>query len=87
MDKIVTSDPVNNPTHYNSGAIEVIDVIEDQLGIGGLKGFCKGNALKYIMRSGKKGGSEELEIQDLEKAAWYLNHYIKRIKQKQQEEK
>ena len=65
---------VNHPSHYNSGSIEVIDIIKDQLGDDGLRGFDLGNALKYIMRSGKKDPSKTVE--DLKKAVWYLNHYI-----------
>lgn len=65
---------VSHPNHYNSGSIEVIDIISDQLGDDGLRGFDLGNVLKYIMRSGKKDSSKTIE--DLKKAAWYLNHYI-----------
>lgn len=71
-------DPVNRPSHYAAGRFEVIDIIEDQLGIEGLRGFCLGNALKYVCRAGKKDPSKT--IQDLEKAVWYLNHYIARRK-------
>ena len=51
---------VNHPAHYNSGGIEVIDVIEDW----GL-GFCLGNALKYICRAGRKTNDP---TEDLKKA-------------------
>lgn len=63
------NDPVNHPSHYTSGKIEVIDFIEDQ-GFG----FHLANAVKYICRAGKKDPSKELE--DLEKAVWYINRYI-----------
>ena len=63
------SDPVNHPSHYTTGKIEVIDFIDDK----GL-GFCLGNAVKYIVRAGKKDPAKTVE--DLQKAAWYLNHYI-----------
>lgn len=55
---------VNHPAHYNSGGIEVIDVIEDW----GL-GFCLGNALKYIRRAGRKTNDP---TEDLKKAQWYI---------------
>lgn len=55
---------VNHPAHYNSGGIEVIDVIEDW----GL-GFSLGNALKYICRAGRKTNDP---IEDLKKAQWYI---------------
>lgn len=75
-------DAVNHPAHYTDGQIEVIDFIEDK---GFIEGFCKGNAIKYISRAGKKhsnGVSDiDKEIQDLEKAVWYLNHYIDILKE------
>lgn len=74
----VAHDPVNHPSHYTSGKFEVIDIIQDQLGTEGLRNFCLGNAIKYICRAGKKDASKT--IQDLEKAVWYLNHYIQEAK-------
>lgn len=67
-------DPVNHPSHYTSGKYEVIDIIEDQLGAEGIRGFCLGNAVKYICRAGKKDPAKTR--QDLEKAIWYINHYL-----------
>lgn len=64
---------VNHPKHYNTGKFEVIDVIEDWK-----LGFNLGNAVKYIARAGKKNPEKELE--DLEKAAWYLNREIAGLK-------
>lgn len=70
-----SSGAVDHPSHYNSGSIEVIDAIEDwELG------FSLGNAVKYIARAGKK--SAETHIQDLEKAIWYLNRELLRLKSK-----
>lgn len=66
------SDPVNHPKHYTDGKIEVIDFIEDK----GLD-FCLGNAVKYISRAGKKDPAKEVE--DLKKAAWYLNRKIEKL--------
>ena len=61
-------DMVNHPAHYQSeGGLEVIDVIE-AFGLG----FCDGNAIKYILRAGKKGSREE----DLKKARWYLDRML-----------
>lgn len=71
MDKY---DPVNRPVHYTSGKIEVIDFIEDQK-----LGFCLGNAIKYIARAGKKDKAKEKE--DIKKAIWYLERYIKECDQ------
>lgn len=67
------NDPVNHPAHYTTGKIEVIDFIDDKE-----LGFCLGNAVKYIARAGKKDPAKTVE--DLEKAVWYLNHEIARLK-------
>lgn len=64
-----TNDPVNRPSHYTDGKIEVIEFIEDK----GLD-FCLGNSVKYISRAGKK--DPEKTIQDLQKAIWYINRKI-----------
>lgn len=60
---------VSHPSHYNTGKIEVIEAIEDW----GLN-FHRGNAVKYTARAGKKDQGKE--IQDLQKAVWYLNREI-----------
>ena len=65
-------DNVNHPSHYTSGQIEVIDFIEDQH-----LGFHLGNAVKYISRAGRKNPDKTVE--DLRKAAWYLNRQIERL--------
>lgn len=57
------SDAVNHPSHYNQGAIEVIDFIEDR----GFN-FNVGNAVKYICRAPYKGKY----VEDLQKAVFYL---------------
>ena len=71
-DKLV--DNVNHPSHYTDGKIEVIDFIEDKK-----LNFNRGNAIKYISRAGKKDKSKEVE--DLQKAVFYINREIKRIKE------
>ena len=65
---------VEHPSHYRSDSgFEAIDVIEAWN-----LGFNLGNALKYISRAGLKDKNREIE--DLEKAQWYLNREIERIK-------
>lgn len=66
------NDVVNHPSHYTDGKIEVIDFIEDKC-----LNFHRGNAVKYIARAGKKDPSKEIE--DLKKAAWYINREIERL--------
>lgn len=67
------TDEVNNPDHYklNGLNIEVVDVIRAVLTEDEFKGWCKGNALKYLMRAGKKDKSKEK--QDFEKAGVFIS--------------
>lgn len=69
-------DMVNNPPHYTSGGMEVIDILKAKLTPEEFKGFCKGNALKYLFRGELKGK----ELEDYEKAQWYLNRLIDVVK-------
>lgn len=66
---------VNHPSHYAEGRkYEPIDVINDwELN------FALGNTVKYISRAGRKDPDKKLE--DLEKAAWYLNYEINQLKE------
>lgn len=69
------SDNVNHPSHYTDGKIEVIEFIEDKN-----LSFHRGNAVKYICRAGKKDPQKEIE--DLQKAIWYINREIKNLKRR-----
>lgn len=64
-------DSVNHPKHYTShpSGVECIQITEHH-------NFCIGNAIKYIWRAGLKG---ESEVEDLQKAIWYINREIQRI--------
>ena len=73
------SDAVNHPSHYNQGKIECIEYILDKE-----MNFCRGNAVKYITRAGQKDPDKEIE--DLEKAVFYLNREIVRLKDKNKRE-
>ena len=72
-------DKVNHPKHYGgeSNPYEAIKVIEAWNA-----NFNIGNVLKYISRCGKK----DSEIQELEKAAWYLNREIENRRKLETEE-
>ena len=61
---------VNHPYNYVKG-IEPIEVIESWD-----LNFSLGNAIKYILRSPYKGK----QIEDLEKARWYIDREINRLK-------
>lgn len=65
------ADPVNHPPHYTAhpSGVECIQVTEHM-------GFNLGNAVKYIWRADLKGNA----IEDLEKAAWYVQREIARRK-------
>lgn len=65
-------DMVHNPPHYTSGGMEVIDILKAKLTPEEFKGFCKGNALKYLFRGELKGK----ELEDYQKAQWYLTRLI-----------
>lgn len=68
-DKIFEADPIN-PQHYryHPSGIECIQVAEHM-------SYCIGNAIKYLWRAGKKGDA----VEDLKKAAWYINREIERL--------
>lgn len=64
-------DNVNHPPHYEAGKFECIDVMVETQGVETVKGFCIGNAFKYIYRHSNKNG-----LEDVKKARWYLDKYI-----------
>ena len=67
------NDVVKHPAHYCYGKYEPKDVIRDW----GLN-FNLGSAVKYIARAGRKDDI----ITDLEKARWYLDREITKLKLK-----
>ena len=74
------SNKVDHPSHYTwlkeKCGIEVIDITRHL-------DFDKGNAIKYILRSGYKEEkgytSNQKEIEDIKKAIWYLNDKLKML--------
>jgi hypothetical protein len=64
--------PVENPDHYNTGAIEAIEAIKASMPPEQFFGYLKGNVMKYLWRYDYK----EKPIEDLRKADWYLNRLI-----------
>ena len=65
----MTHDPVNHPSHYNSGSVECIDAIEASMTVEEFVGYLRGQMIKYVWRAGKKDDAR----QDIEKALWYGN--------------
>ena len=68
-------DPVNNPSHYNTGGVEAIQAIEASMSTEAFQGYLKGNCMKYIWRMSYKGKAKE----DTLKAQWYLNRLIETL--------
>jgi hypothetical protein len=69
-----TDASVDHPAHYGGedDPYETIKVIE---AMGDGPAFCRGNAIKYLMRHDKKGTL----LQDLRKARWYVNRMIEQL--------
>lgn len=65
----MTNNMVEHPAHYNKhpSGIECIEVVRHM-------GFNLGSAIKYIWRADEKGK----DIEDLEKAVWYIKDEIER---------
>ena len=64
---------IDHPQYYNNlgtSGIECIDVVE-------WMNFNIGNVIKYCWRAGLKTDNA---IEDLEKAAWYIQREINRLK-------
>lgn len=67
---VKSKDSINHPPHYTQhpSGVECIDITEHM-------NFCLGNAVKYIWRASLKGN----QVEELEKAKWYLTREIERI--------
>ena len=73
-------DRVNHPSHYTwlkeKCGVEVIDITRHL-------DFDIGNAIKYLLRAGHKSeegyDDRQKHLEDLKKAAWYINDKIKML--------
>lgn len=74
----IENDAVRSPKHYKLPGlnIESVDVLRSVLTPEEFKGFCRGNALKYLIRAGRKDN----ELQDIKKAGVYIEWLIDTIK-------
>jgi len=70
-------DMVNNPEHYNANGVECIDAIEESISAEEIKGYIKGNLMKYTWRYRYKGKP----VEDLKKAEWYLKKLIASVEE------
>ncbi len=61
---------IDRPKHYTNhpSGVECIQITEHM-------NFNLGNAIKYIWRAGLKNSA----LEDLKKAAWYIDREIKRV--------
>lgn len=67
-----------NPSHYKSeSGIECIDAIRASMTLDEFIAHCRGTAIKYSWRTGKKDPKKAAE--DLRKGAWYLERAAKEI--------
>ena len=77
----MNNDNVNHPSHYTQhpSGVECITITRHYC-------FSIGNAIKYLWRAGLKVDCNstpvEKEIEDLEKAIWYINDRVKQLKGK-----
>ena len=60
-----------SPAHYQKGGMQLLDIWKAKLSPEEFKGLCKGNILKYVIRSDHKNG-----VEDLKKAKVYLEWLI-----------
>ena len=82
MTEAPSKEPIEAPTDFNPiephyYKTDLTDFIEQH----GLN-FQRGNALKYIVRAGKKNSDKEIE--DLQKALWYIQKEIQFVKTRNQ---
>lgn len=67
-------DNVNNPQHYKAKAVQLVLDFEPITILKDLP-FCKGNAIKYVLRYKNKNG-----LEDLKKAEYYIRADTKIVK-------
>lgn len=76
MPEEALEDPIKpdmiNPDHYKVGGIETIDYLRAKLTQQEFAGYCRGNALKYLSRTGHKDDA----AQEIGKAIWYLERWL-----------
>ena len=59
---VVHEDKIDKPSHYQGKfGLEAIEVVRNFMTTEEIRGFYKGNALKYILREAKKNGLEDLK--------------------------
>lgn len=69
---------VSRPRHYTSGEVECIDAIKSMCTREQYIGSLRATVVGYVWRYDKKNG-----VEDLKKAAWYLDRLIKEEEEKE----
>ena len=73
---------VSHPAHYQSGGIEVIDVIKAfTKDLNGIQATDTGNIIKYACRWNAKGSP----IRDVEKIIRYATHLLRELKEQEKQ--
>jgi len=68
---------VNHPQHYGGDTTyECIKVLKAWMSPDEYRGFLRGNAIKYLCRTGKKDEA----AQECNKAIWYINKLVEDLK-------
>lgn len=74
----IEPDAVHSPAHYQlADGVEAIDVIDGA--VEDPASFYRGNAIKHLLRAGRKGDARE----DLRKARWYIDREINDLHESQ----
>lgn len=72
-ERVEKPEAVNHPLHYGGDTTyECIKVLKSWMSADEYRGFLRGNAIKYLCRTGKKDET----VQELKKSAWYINKLI-----------
>lgn len=64
-----------SPPHYRDLSPEPIDVMRGWMSDEEFAGYLKGSVLKYLSRAGRKDNESTLD--DLQKAHWFLDRWIR----------
>ena len=66
------NDPVSHPAHYCTGKYECLEVMTEVFGAEAVQAFCRLNAFKYLFRSDRKNG-----VEDIKKENWDLTRFLR----------
>ena len=82
--ELMTKEMVNHPQHYGGDTpYECIKVLRNWMSEDEYIGFCKGNALKYLCRVGKK----DSDLQEYKKVAFYVQKCIEFLEENNSNDK